>query len=132
MPEVINFIMIQHAMNKRTLQMMKMVILMVNTDHHDNCTHTRTRTTNVLILSVFLGTPAPKKALRFNMQNFEKGYLSFQKSKKIFLFFMGDESPYAHNSKFMIGFVPSAQQPILKSSKVQNCQNRGQLLRGCL
>ena len=23
---------------------------------------------------------------------------------------MGDESPYAHNSKSMIGFVPSAQQ----------------------
>ena len=25
------------------------------------------------------------------------------------LFFMGDESPNAHDSKFMIGFVPSAQ-----------------------
>ena len=30
--------------------------------------------------------------------------------KKSFLFFMGDEHPYAHDSKFMIGFVPTAQQ----------------------
>ena len=41
---------------------------------------------------------------------------------------MGDESPNAHNSKSMIGFVPSAQQLTLQSSKVQN---RSQLLRGC-
>ena len=43
---------------------------------------------------------------------------------------MADESPNALDSKSMIGFVPSAQQPTLQSSKVQNCQNRGQLLRG--
>ena len=43
---------------------------------------------------------------------------------------MGDESPYAHESKSMIGFVPSAQQPTLQSSKVQNCQHWGQLLGG--
>ena len=36
---------------------------------------------------------------------------------------MGNESPNAHDSKFMIGFVPSAQHPTLQSSKVQNCQN---------
>ena len=46
-----------------------------------------------------------------------------QKSKKIFLFFMGDESPYAYDPKFMIRFVLSAQQLTLQSSKVQNCQN---------
>ena len=40
------------------------------------------------------------------------------------------ERPNAHDSKFMIGFVPSAQQLTLKSSKFQNCHNRGQLLRG--
>ena len=47
------------------------------------------------------------------MQNFEKGH------KKFFSFFMGDESPNAKDSKSMIGFVPSAQQPTLQSSKVQ-------------
>ena len=55
----------------------------------------------------------------------------YKSPKNFFLFFMGDEHPYAHDSKFMIGFVPSAQQLTLQSSKVQNCQNRGQLLRGC-
>ena len=64
------------------------------------------------------------------MQNFEKGHLSFPKPKERFLFFMRDESPYGNDSKFMIGFVPSAQQLTLQSSKVQNCQNRGQLLMG--
>ena len=43
---------------------------------------------------------------------------------------MGDESHYAYDSKFMIGFVPSAQQQTLQSSKVQNCQNWGQLWEG--
>ena len=38
---------------------------------------------------------------------------------------MGDESPNAHKSKYMIGFVPSAQQLTLQSSKVQNCQHWG-------
>ena len=33
---------------------------------------------------------------------------------------MGDESPNAHESKSMIGLVPSAQQLTLQSSKVQN------------
>ena len=42
-----------------------------------------------------------------NMQNFKKGHFFIQESK--IFFFMGDESPYAHNSKSMIGFVPSAQ-----------------------
>ena len=45
---------------------------------------------------------------------------------------MGDESPNAHESKSMIGLVPSAQQPTLQSSKVQNCQHWGQLLGGSL
>ena len=54
-----------------------------------------------------------------------------QGSKNFFLIFMGDESPYAHDSKSMIGFVPSAQQLTLQSSKVQNCQHWGQLLGGC-
>ena len=53
--------------------------------------------------------------------------VSTSQKKKIF-FFMGNESPNAHNSKSMIGFVPSAQQPTLQASKVQN---RGQLLGGC-
>ena len=57
------------------------------------------------------------------MQNFEKGHLSFRKSKKFFLFFMGDESPNAHESKSMIRFFQSAQQWTLQSSKVQNCQH---------
>jgi len=44
--------------------------------------------------------------------------------KKIFfLFFMGDESPNAHELKSMIGFVPSAQQPTPQSSEAQNCQH---------
>ena len=65
------------------------------------------------------------------MQNFEKWHFFIQKQKKFFfLFFMGNESPNAHDSKFMIGFVPSAQHPTLQSSKVQNCQNWGKLLRG--
>ena len=66
----------------------------------------------------------------FNMQNFEKGHFFIQESKKFFLFFMGDESPNAHESKSMIGLVPSAQQLTLQSSKVQNCQHWGQLLGG--
>ena len=57
------------------------------------------------------------------MQYFEKGHFFIQESKKFFLFFMGDESPNAHKSKSMIGFVPSAQQLTLQSSKVQNCQH---------
>ena len=64
------------------------------------------------------------------MQNFEKGHFFPQESKIFFLFFMGDESPNAHKSKSMIGFVPSAQQLTLQSSKVQNCQHWGQLLGG--
>ena len=44
---------------------------------------------------------------------------------------MRDESRNTKDSKSMIRFVPSAQQLKLQSSKVQNCQNRGQLLRGC-
>ena len=36
---------------------------------------------------------------------------------------MGDESPNAHESKSMIGLVPSAQQLTLQSSKVQNWQH---------
>ena len=61
--------------------------------------------------------------ISLNMQYFEKGHLSFRQSKNFFLFFMGDESPSAHESKSMIRFVPSAQQLTLQSSKVQNCQN---------
>ena len=57
------------------------------------------------------------------MQNFEKGHFLIQESKKFFLFFMGNESPNAHESKSMIGLVPSAQQLTLQSSKVQNCQH---------
>ena len=57
------------------------------------------------------------------MQYFEKGHFFIQESKKFFLFFMGDESPNAHESKSMIGLVPSAQQLTLQSSKVQNCQH---------
>ena len=64
------------------------------------------------------------------MQNFEKGHFFIQESKIFFLFFMGDESPNAHESKSMIGLVPSAQQLTLQSSKVQNCQHWGQLLGG--
>ena len=45
---------------------------------------------------------------------------------------MGYESPNAKDSKSMIGFVPSAQQLTLQSSKVQNCQHQGQLLGGSL
>ena len=60
------------------------------------------------------------------MQNFE-----VSKSQKIFcLFFMWDESPNAKDSISMIGFVPSAEQLILQSSNVQNCQHWGQILRG--
>ena len=66
------------------------------------------------------------------MQYFEKGHLSCRESKKNFFFFMGDESPNAHESKSMIGLVPSAKQPTLQSSKVQNCQHWGQLLGGSL
>ena len=58
-----------------------------------------------------------------NMQYFEKGLLSCRESKNFFLFFTGDESPNARESKSMIGLVPSAQQPRLQSSKVQNCQH---------
>ena len=54
------------------------------------------------------------------------------KVKKFFFVFYGGESPNAHDSKFMIRFIPSAQQLTLQSSKVQKCQNRGQLLGGCL
>ena len=66
------------------------------------------------------------------MHYFEKGHFFIQESKIFFSFFMGDESPYAHESKSMIGFVPSAQQLTLQSSKVQNCQHWGQLLGGSL
>ena len=66
------------------------------------------------------------------MQYFEKGHLSCRESKIFFLFFMRDESPNAHESKSMIGLVPSAQQLTLQSSKVQNCQHWGQLLGGSL
>ena len=45
---------------------------------------------------------------------------------------MGGESPNAKDSKSMIGFVPSAQQLTLQSSKVQNWQHWGQLLGGSL
>ena len=63
--------------------------------------------------------------------NISKKGIFFHKSQKFFfLFFMGDESPNAHESKSMIGFVPSAQQLTLQSSKVQNCQHWGQLLGG--
>ena len=55
---------------------------------------------------------------------------SSQSQKKIFLFFMGDESPNAHESKSMIRFFQSAHQLTLQSSKVQNCQHWGQLLGG--
>ena len=65
------------------------------------------------------------------MQNFKKGHFFIQDSKKIFFFFMGDESPNAHESKSMIELVPSAQQLTLQSSKVQNWQHWGQLLGGC-
>ena len=68
--------------------------------------------------------------MSINMQYFEKGHLSCRESKNFFLFFMGDESPNAHESKSMIRFVPSAQQLTLQSSKVQNCQHWGQLLGG--
>ena len=64
------------------------------------------------------------------MQYFEKGHFFIQESKIFFLFFMGDESPNARESKSMIGLVPSAQQLKLQSTKVQNCPNWGQLLRG--
>ena len=76
----------------------------------------------------------PLEGLRLNMQNFEKWHFLPQRLKFLFLFFMGDESPNVHDSKFMIGFLPSAQQLTLQSSKFQNCQNRGQLLvlGGCL
>ena len=47
---------------------------------------------------------------QFNMQNFEKGHFFYTRDKNFFLFFMRDESPNAHESKSMIGFVPSAQQ----------------------
>ena len=55
--------------------------------------------------------------------NISKKGIFLYKSQKIFLFFMGDESPNAHESKSMIGFIPSAQQLTLQSSKVQNCQH---------
>ena len=61
----------------------------------------------------------------------KKGIFLYKSQKIFFLFFMGDESPNAHKSKSMIGFVPSAQQLTLQSSKVQNCQHWGQLLGGC-
>ena len=64
------------------------------------------------------------------MQNFEKWYFFIQKSINFFFFFMRHESPNAKDSKSMIEFVPSAQKLTLQSSNVQNCQNRGQLLRG--
>ena len=60
---------------------------------------------------------------KINMQNFEKGHFFIQESKNFFLFFMGDESPNAHESKSMIGLVLSAQQLTLQSSKVQNWQH---------
>ena len=60
------------------------------------------------------------------MQNFEKGHFFPQESKNFLFVF--HESPNAQESKSMIGFVSSAQQLTLQSSKVQNCQNRGQLL----
>ena len=63
------------------------------------------------------------KLVLVNMQNFEKGHFFIQESKIFFLFFMGDESPNAHESKSMIGLVPSAQQLTLQSSKVENCQH---------
>ena len=62
----------------------------------------------------------------------KKGIFLYKSQKNFFLFFMGNESPYAHESKSMIGFVPSAQQLTLQSSKVQNCQHWGQLLGGSL
>ena len=62
------------------------------------------------------------------MQNFEKGHFFPQESKNFLFVF--HESPNAHESKSMIGLVPSAQQLTIQSSKVQNCQHRGQLLGG--
>ena len=41
------------------------------------------------------------------IQNFEKGHF-FPQDSKFFFVFHGDESPYDHKSKSMIGFVPSA------------------------
>ena len=61
----------------------------------------------------------------------KKGIFLYKSQKNFFLFFMGDESPNAHESKSMIGLVPSAQQLTLQSSKVQNWQHWGQLLKGC-
>ena len=61
----------------------------------------------------------------------KKGIFLYKSQKNFFLFFMGDESPNAHKSKSMIRFVPSAQQPKLQSSNVQNWQHWGQLLGGC-
>ena len=40
----------------------------------------------------------------------KKGIFFHKSPKKFFLFFMGDVSPNAHESKSMIGLVPSAQQ----------------------
>ena len=60
----------------------------------------------------------------------KKGIFLYKSQKNFFLFFMGDESPNAHESKSMIRLVPSAQQLTLQSSKVQNCQHWGQLLGG--
>ena len=53
----------------------------------------------------------------------KKGIFFHKSPKNFFLFFMGDVSPNAHESKSMIGSVPSAQQPKLQSSKVQNGQH---------
>ena len=40
-----------------------------------------------------------------------KNDICFHKSQKnVFLFFLGNESPNVHDSKFMIQFVPSVQQ----------------------
>ena len=48
------------------------------------------------------------------------------KTKNFFLFFMGDESPNAHESKSMIGFVPScstAEITVNQSSKLSKLRS---------
>ena len=40
------------------------------------------------------------------MQNFEKGHFFHKSQKNFFLFFMGDESPNAHESKKLTGTLP--------------------------
>ena len=93
--------------------------------------HGTAKTVWATIGNFFLLEKNRKNSLILTCNISKKGIFFHKSQKKFFLFFMGDESPNAHETKSMIGLVLStAQQLTLQSSKVQNCQHWGQLLGG--